>query len=75
MNGEEIGTCKFIKSRMTYFPLHQQWRTQGGTPPPTEIGKIVVEIWCYLPEVYTFGQESEIREICSKNCEKSQFSI
>ena len=26
----------------------------GGTPersPPPETGKIVVEIWCYLPEV------------------------
>ena len=30
-------------------------------PPPPEIGKIVVEIW-YLPEVYTFGAESEIQE-------------
>ena len=29
--------------------------------PPPEIGKIVVEIWCYLPEVYTFGAESEIQ--------------
>ena len=37
----------------------------AGTPPP-EIGKIVVEIWCYLPEVYTFGAESEIQEIFSK---------
>ena len=45
----------------------------GGLPP--EIGKIVVEIWCYLPEVYTFGAESEIQEIFSKNCEKGQFSI
>ena len=55
-----------------------QWRTQGGggrTPPPPETGKIVVEIWCYLPEVYTFGAESEIQEIFSRNCEKSQFSI
>ena len=43
-----------------------QWRREGGTPerPPPEIGKIVVEIWCYLPEVYTFGAESEIQEIC-----------
>ncbi|KAF0155326.1 MAG: hypothetical protein FD188_3151 [Ignavibacteria bacterium] len=45
-----------------------QWRTKGGggrTPPP-EIGKIVVEIWCYLPEVYIFGAQSEIQEKCSK---------
>ena len=47
----------------------------GGRTPSPEIGKIVVEIWCYLPEVYTFGFESEIQEIFSKNCEKSQFSI
>ena len=41
----------------------------GGTqerPPPLEIGNIVVEIWCYLPEIYTFGAESEIQEIFSK---------
>ena len=40
----------------------------GGTPErsPSETGKIVVEIWCYLPEVYTFGAESEIQEIFSK---------
>ena len=37
-----------------------------GTSPPPEIGKIVVEIWCYLPEVYTFGAVSEIQEIFSK---------
>ena len=38
----------------------------AGTLPPPETGKIVVEIWCYLPEVYTFGAESEIQEIFSK---------
>ena len=47
---------------------NNQWRREGGTPerPPPEIGKIVVEIWCYLSEVYTFGAESEIQEIFSK---------
>ena len=48
---------------------------RGEDSPPPEIGKIVVEIRCYLPEVYTFGTESEIQEIFSKNCEKGQFSI
>ena len=43
---------------------------EGGGGLPPEIGKIVVEIWCYLPEVYIFGAESEIQEIFSKNCEK-----
>ena len=38
----------------------------AGTFPPPEIGKFVVEIWCYLPEVYTFGEESEIQERFSK---------
>ena len=38
----------------------------AGTFPPPETGKIVVEIWCYLPEVYTFGAKSEIQEIFSK---------
>ena len=47
----------------------------AGRFPRPEIGKIVVEIWYYLPEVYTFGVESEIQEIFSKNCEKCQFSI
>ena len=50
-------------------------RRGGGGLPPPEIGKIVVEIWCYQREVYSFGAESEIQEIFSKNCEKSQFSI
>ena len=58
---------------MALLNIYIQWRTQGGgggrTPPP-EIGNIVVEIWCYLPEVYTFGAESEIQEIFSRNCEK-----
>ena len=36
-------------------------RNIWNVPPPPEIGKIVVEIWCYLPEVYTLGEESEIQ--------------
>ena len=46
-----------------------QSRRQGGTPerPPPRIGKIVVEIWCYLPEVYIFEVEAEIQEVFSKN--------
>ena len=31
-----------------------------------EIGKFVVENWCYLPGIYTFGEEAEILEIFSK---------
>ena len=46
-----------------------------NVPPPPEIGKIVVEIWCYLPEVNTFWLESEIHEILSKKLWKSQFTI
>ena len=41
-------------------------RGRGEDSPPPEIGKIVVEIWCYLPEVYTLGAESDIQEIFSK---------
>ena len=43
------------------FPLTSVASGGGGTPerPPPQIGKIVVEIWYYLPEVYTFGAESE----------------
>ena len=47
---------------------------EGGLPPRNR-KKIVVEIWCYLPEVYTFGAELQIQEIFSKKCEKSQFTI
>ena len=50
--------------------IWDQRRREGGgdagTSPPPEIGRIVVEIWCYLPEVYTFGAESEIQEMISK---------
>ena len=48
----------------------------GGTSerPPPENAKIVVEIWCYLAEVYTFGVDSEIQEIFDK-MRKSRFSI
>ena len=54
-----------------HFPNTEPVASGGGagTPersPPPEIGKIVVEIWCYLREVYTFGAESEIQEIFSK---------
>ena len=36
----------------------------GGTRnvPTPEIGKIVIEIRCYLPEVSTLGAESKIQE-------------
>ena len=40
-----------------------------------EIRKIVVEIGCYLPQVYTCREESELQEIFSKKLLKSQFSI
>ena len=53
------------------YIFNNQRRREGegerrNVPPPPEIGKIVVEIWFYLPEVYTFGAESEIQEIFSK---------
>ena len=41
--------------------------------PHPETGKIVVPVWCSLPEVYTFGEESEIQEILSKNVKKVNF--
>ena len=34
--------------------------------PAPQIGKTVVGIWSYLPEVYPFRSESEIQEIYSK---------
>ena len=43
-----------------------------GTPerPPTETGKMVVEDWCHLPEIDTFGEEAEVQEILIKDGEK-----
>ena len=43
-------------------------------PPRPEIGKIVEENWCYLPGVYTFGEEVESQEIFSKNYENANFT-
>ena len=47
-----------------------------GTPerPPTETGKMVVEDWCHLPEIDTFGEEAEVQEILIKDGEKIQYS-
>ena len=50
---------------------------------PKFISKIVVESWSYLPEggggrgvrKERRGDNSEIQEIFSKQCEKSKFSI
>ena len=39
---------------------------QGRPERPLEIGRIFVEIWCYLPDVSTFGEDVEIQEIFSK---------
>ena len=46
----------------------------AGAPTPTpEIGKNAVENGCYLPEVYTFGEEAEIQEIFSKKYENINY--
>ena len=51
------------------------WGERRNVPPP-EIGKIVVEIWCYLPEVYILSERSQkSKKYLVKNCEKRQFSI
>ena len=71
--GEEY--CRFIGSIFLFYCSSVGGWGDAGTFPRPEIGKIGVEIWCYLPELYTFGQVSEIQEIFIKNCEKSQFSI
>ena len=52
------------------------WRGEGrNVPPPPEIGKIVVEILCYPPEVCTFWTESEIQEIFSKKLWKKSIFL
>ena len=50
------------------------WMENAGTFPRHEIGKIFVDIWWYLPEVYTFGGKSEIHEIFRNKCEKKSIS-
>ena len=42
---------------------------------PLKSEKIVVEIWCYLPEVYTFREEAELQEIFIRNLWKKSISI
>ena len=47
--------------------IKYQWPREGGTgsgnvPPIPNRKKIVVEKWCYLPEVYIFGEEAELTE-------------
>ena len=42
-------------------------REERPNVPPPEIIKVGVEKWCYLPGVYTFGVETELKEIFSIN--------
>ena len=54
-----------------YATVFVDWqsRRQGerrNFSPPPEIGKFVVEIWSYLLEVYTFREEADVQEICSR---------
>ena len=53
-------------------PLHKfsgmgRGGTGGKSPPPAKPEKIVVEKWCYLPELHTFGEDAEITEKFSEN--------
>ena len=47
----------------------------GGTAelPPSEIGKIVGEIWGYLPEVYLLSEMSQKSKKYLVKCEKVNF--
>ena len=48
--------------------VRQSVSSGGGTPErPPEMGKIVVENWCYPPGVSPSGEEAEIQEMFSKN--------
>ena len=75
--GAHVGQQQHITPASSQTRSHTFLHHPSGAPrsadaallvalPPPEIGKIVVEIWCYLPEVYTFGAESEIQQIFSK---------
>ena len=60
------------------FPIYWKWRRDEGTgesfsPPPTE--NFVIEIWCYLSEVYTFEAEAEIIAKFRENLWKKSISI
>ena len=63
-------TCK--KKLSKYFLNTRRYTVASGgrgerrNVPLPETGKVVVEIWYYLSEVYNFGAESEIQEILSK---------
>ena len=65
-------------SNIPFFKTNSECSSVGGGRTPEgssrpEIGKIGVEIWSYLPHVYSFGYESEIQEIFSKNVKKVNF--
>ena len=64
----------FLRSKYVGSPVHVHSAllpvASGGGNAETfslpEIGKIVVENWCYLLWVYTFRVEAELQEIFSK---------
>ena len=62
-NGNLEKTHKFIRNKGNISCVE---RGNAGSSSP-ETGKTVVENWCYLPEVYTCGEEAEIQELYSKN--------
>ena len=41
--------------------------------PSPEIGKIALEIWCYLAQVYTLGEKPENQEVINKTRANLEF--
>ena len=52
-----------------------RWGKAWTPPPPPRNRKNCLEVWCYLPEVYSCGAEPETQERLSKKLWKRQFSI
>ena len=68
-----IKLCGFVNNDAKISSL---WRGERrNVPPAPKIGKFVLEIWCYHPDVYTFRDEAHSKKYLLENCEKSQFSI
>ena len=59
-NLEQFSYFRIITLEFSYFTIIKQGRRQeGGGVHPPETEKIVVEKWCYFPELYKI---TEVRE-------------
>ena len=56
----------YVRSGVIICTFSVAFGGERRNAPSLEIGKIVVENWCYLPLIYTFGEDAKIQETFSK---------